>query len=722
MRISGSIWILFLALGLSSCSGTAELDPGVLGGPCRDDGTCDGDLVCNADLICDRKPEEDPCEEVSCGEHGSCAVSDGAAICICEAGYHAQDLACVADHDPCAEVSCSGHGICAILDGSAVCICDKGYHADDLTCIEDADPCDGVSCSDHGSCSVIDDMPVCICDAGYDGDNCETDIDDCATATCLNGASCVDGVNSYTCECASGFTGDHCEINIDDCAADPCLNGGACADGVDSYVCHCAPGYEGTNCETDIDECALEGSMCFNGGTCVDGVNSYSCDCVNGYSGYLCERCEGFLYEGVCHRLRIFVSGWQGSPDFGGPAAADAICNSDANRPDDTKSYKALLGQSGLRELGTDWPLIPSTIYYRSDGTTVIDTTNADAIFVFDLLNSIWETNPECWTGLDANFNVTATCDNWTNPSSGTTHVGVANRINSGAIDAYAQFCTRTNPHLYCVETPCGLDEAWDGTGCNWIDDCDPNPCLNGGACTDGVNSFTCECPAGFEGDTCEINIDDCVDDPCLNGGTCVDGVNSYTCECQGPWSGDNCQICDGDFFAGECRRLRIFVSYTSLMGNLGGVAGADHLCNIDSNRPDPSRTYKALLVSQNDRLPYIDWPLQASTSYYRPDQQTRISLTDNDYGELDFPLENAISTTEQYVWTGGVSFSPHTDCEQWTSSVAYGTDGLSNQTDYRAFYFNSYYCTVFHSLYCVEMICDQGFHYDTGSDSCVAD
>src|SRR5690606_7720839 len=39
------------------------------------------------------------------------------------------------------------------------------------------------------------------------------------------------------------------------------------------------------------------------------------------------------------------------------------------------------------------------------------------------------------------------------------------------------------------------------------IDDCSPNPCLNGGTCKDGVNAFTCQCPSGFTGDRCEFEI-----------------------------------------------------------------------------------------------------------------------------------------------------------------------------------------------------------------------
>ena len=39
------------------------------------------------------------------------------------------------------------------------------------------------------------------------------------------------------------------------------------------------------------------------------------------------------------------------------------------------------------------------------------------------------------------------------------------------------------------------------------IDDCSRllQPCLNGGSCTDGINTFTCDCVTGYSGDRCEI-------------------------------------------------------------------------------------------------------------------------------------------------------------------------------------------------------------------------
>ena len=36
------------------------------------------------------------------------------------------------------------------------------------------------------------------------------------------------------------------------------------------------------------------------------------------------------------------------------------------------------------------------------------------------------------------------------------------------------------------------------------IDECSSSPCQNGGTCSDAFNSYTCSCPAGYNGLTCE--------------------------------------------------------------------------------------------------------------------------------------------------------------------------------------------------------------------------
>ena len=39
------------------------------------------------------------------------------------------------------------------------------------------------------------------------------------------------------------------------------------------------------------------------------------------------------------------------------------------------------------------------------------------------------------------------------------------------------------------------------------IDECSSNPCLNGAACNNEVNQYTCTCLSGYTGDRCETGI-----------------------------------------------------------------------------------------------------------------------------------------------------------------------------------------------------------------------
>ncbi len=107
-----------------------------------------------------------------------------------------------------------------------------------------------------------------------------------------------------------------------------------------------------------------------------------------------------------------------------------------------------------------------------------------------------------------------------------------------------------------CSEGSCECDAGWTGDDCETdIDDCASNPCQNGGACTDGVDSYTCDCSGtGYVGDDCETNINDCASNPCQNEGTCTDGINSYTCDCSGTgYEGDDCETNIDDCTPNPC-------------------------------------------------------------------------------------------------------------------------------------------------------------------------
>ena len=75
------------------------------------------------------------------------------------------------------------------------------------------------------------------------------------------------------------------------------------------------------------------------------------------------------------------------------------------------------------------------------------------------------------------------------------------------------------------------------------VNECESNPCLNGGSCEDGVSQFVCNCPAGYGGKRCELNIDECQSNPCQHGGLCQDALNNYTCSCAKGYSGRNCDV-----------------------------------------------------------------------------------------------------------------------------------------------------------------------------------
>ncbi|KAM9788534.1 coagulation factor IX-like [Neosynchiropus ocellatus] len=88
-------------------------------------------------------------------------------------------------------------------------------------------------------------------------------------------------------------------------------------------------------------------------------------------------------------------------------------------------------------------------------------------------------------------------------------------RFNSGL----EEVLQKANLERECREERCSMEEAreyfendektmefWAG----YIDgdQCQPQPCQNGGACTDGVGSYVCWCKANFDGKNCEIEVD----------------------------------------------------------------------------------------------------------------------------------------------------------------------------------------------------------------------
>ncbi|XP_023554855.1 coagulation factor IX isoform X2 [Octodon degus] len=112
-------------------------------------------------------------------------------------------------------------------------------------------------------------------------------------------------------------------------------------------------------------------------------------------------------------------------------------------------------------------------------------------------------------------------------------------RYNSGKLEEFAQ----GNLERECLEERCNFEEArevfenTEKTTEFWKqyvdgDQCESNPCLNGGSCKDDINAYECWCRLGFEGQNCEL------DATCsIKNGRCKqfckrDATNKVVCSC----------------------------------------------------------------------------------------------------------------------------------------------------------------------------------------------
>ena len=118
--------------------------------------------------------------------------------------------------------------------------------------------------------------------------------------------------------------------------------------------------------------------------------------------------------------------------------------------------------------------------------------------------------------------------------------------------------------------------------------------CQNAGTCTDGVDSFTCNCLAGYTGTNCETDIDECNPDPCQNYAQCTqttDGVtlapNSYHCACDQGYSGTHCETADACTASAVSDHDGTTGELYCINGVVEGITGAC-TCNCNPGYSDP--------------------------------------------------------------------------------------------------------------------------------------
>eukprot|EP01051_Picozoa_sp_SAG22_P006937 SAG22_NODE_471_length_10112_cov_14.774094_1_plen_3099_part_10 len=546
----------------------------------------------------------DECSSAPCMNGGTCheSSSGGSSVavdafsCACVAGWQGDQ--CEHDVNECLSQPCE-HGSCedssTASNGTEIdaysCICSTGWTSEN--CTEDVNECvttpclNGAPCSDslNNTATAANNVSIgtrfCNCTAlptGYGGPDC-ADVDDCLSNPCGDHGVCTDALDQFNCTCVTGWQhGTHppsdpyCADDIDECASSPCVNGGACAESsVDAtvaagiYSCDCTPGWQGANCQSDVAECSSH--PCLGNGLCNDnsslvGADVYVCSCNVGWRG---DNCAIDVNE--CDRCEAFT-----------PPRVES--NNALNMTAMNRSCNALLGgcaYNAARRCCSE-TIVGLMTRCHHDGTCL---ESADAVGV-----GINEFQCQCTGGYGG-----STCDDDDDECS-STPCGVGNSCfesHNNTADCKCFGRTAEGCSEYYPDATCSLSASWtsdrsgsesgswesadicvllpDGSNCaaesltagcqynagvtvpnncSWSVDADGHdicivrPELDEPGCL-ALDSYRCECAAGYEGDNCAVNIQECISNPCVNG-ECSDGIDAYVCICEAGWEGNTCE------------------------------------------------------------------------------------------------------------------------------------------------------------------------------------
>ena len=144
---------------------------------------------------------------------------------------------------------------------------------------------------------------------------------------------------------------------------------------------------------------------------------------------------------------------------------------------------------------------------------------------------------------------------------------------------------TCTDGAIYSCACPTGFS----GVSCEQFNECTSDPCHNGATCTDLPAGFSCNCPSGVTGSLCDVNIDECASSPCRNNATCTDGIDEYNCTCSSGFVGHDCETNIDECASspcssgGTCRDQIAGFQCICPMGSTGP------LCDVNINECAPS-------------------------------------------------------------------------------------------------------------------------------------
>ncbi|XP_064416166.1 protein crumbs homolog 1 [Latimeria chalumnae] len=449
------------------------------------------------------------CLSNPCQNNATCNESADGYVCHCTSTHvHFVGKNCEKQYDACSPNPCEQKAPCISTAGSTniTCLCPPDY--DGLRCERQTNKCANNTCMNGGSCYESATDATCTCVEGYTGAHCETNVNECASNPCQNGALCIDKVHGYSCFCVPGYQGKHCEIEVNECVSEPCQNGATCLNGIGKYVCVCPPGYTGTNCELEIDDCLSQ--PCFNSATCYDSLTGYFCTCTPGFRGNLCE-------------INI-------------DECASQPCQNGGKCIDKENGYSCNCTCTGF--IG---PHCETYIPLCLSQPCLNNATCEDSKQNYTC---------HCWPGFTG-----TQCELDINECSSNPCLRGGDCVELSWIDQYESIPELPSHFNYHQASGyiCRCQQGFTGTRCqDDINECDLNPCQNGGTCENFIGTYVCHCPARKEGiiyggQNCTDILIGCESHKCQNGGTCIPYLQNhhhgYSCICSSGYTGHLCQI-----------------------------------------------------------------------------------------------------------------------------------------------------------------------------------
>lgn len=297
-----------------------------------------------------------------------------------------------------------------------------------------------------------------------------------------------------------------------------------------------------------------------------------------------------------------------------------------------------------------------------------------------------------------------------------------------------------TDPDAECAESVCttGLCDGAgacqvvsNGTPCRAsAGECDVAETCSEGVCpTDTVQAegVGCRAAAGVcdLAEVCDGASVACPDDALVDPSTSVPACGAYACS--GTAECNTTCVTDADCALGyfctpgasnTCVPGRlVFVTSTSHTGDLGGLAGADAICQARAQAAGRSGTFRAWLsdgtLSASQRIQHF------AGVYYRLAPPGTLRVASN-WNDLVNGLDGAAIATDEFgvsagsgtfAWTGthyyGATDTSNTRCSDWTtaSSLQSGTIGWTSAGSSDWSESGSTSCNSERRLYCVETV-----------------